>query len=111
MAPEKLEPYCKFGAFLGGVPVIRSTMNKIVNFSNHPNWENRVCDTFDWFAPEYQYHHTVDELTSWFDEAGFENLVVLPPEKKGTFYTWTYNQNLLIGSGVNVMGTKKNPST
>ena len=107
MAPEKLEPYCKFGAFLGGTPIVRSTLNKIINFSNHPNWENRVCDTYDWFAPEYQYHHTVDELSSWFNDAGFENLSVLPPEKKGAIYSWTYNQNLLIGSGVNVMGTKK----
>lgn len=109
-APEKLEPWCKFGAFLGGVPVIRSTLNKVVNFSNHPNWENRVCDTFDWFAPEYQYHHTVEELSGWFEEAGFENLTVLPPEKKGAFYRWTYHHNLLIGSGVNVMGIKKTPS-
>lgn len=107
MPPEKLERWCRLGAWLGGIPVLNKTLNKIVNFSNHPNWENRVCDTFDWFAPAYQYHHTVEELQSWFEQAGFENLKVLPPEKTGSFYRWCYHHNLLIGSGVNIQGTRK----
>jgi SAM-dependent methyltransferase len=106
MTPDKLEPWCRFGAFLGGIPGINKTLNKIVNFSSHPAWENRVCDTYDWFAPQYQYHHTVEELSDWFREAGFDNLQVLPPEKTGKFYRWSYEHNLLIGSGVNVQGTK-----
>ncbi|TWU09683.1 Ubiquinone biosynthesis O-methyltransferase [Symmachiella macrocystis] len=106
MPAEKLEPWCRRGAWLGGLPVIGKTLNKIANFSNHPNWENRVCDTFDWYAPQYQYHHTVDELSGWFRDAGFEQLRVLPPEKTGRFYRWTYERNLLIGSGVNVQATR-----
>ncbi|QDT47940.1 Ubiquinone biosynthesis O-methyltransferase [Symmachiella dynata] len=106
MPAEKLEPWCRRGAWLGGLPVIGKTLNKIANFSNHPNWENRVCDTFDWYAPQYQYHHTVEELSGWFRDAGFEQLRVLPPEKTGRFYRWTYEQNLLIGSGVNVQATR-----
>ncbi len=106
MPPEKLEPWCRRGAWLGGLPVVGKTLNKIVNFSNHPNWENRVCDTFDWYAPQYQYHHTVDELSGWFRDAGFEQLRVLPPEKIGRLYRWTYERNLLIGSGVNIQGTR-----
>lgn len=106
MSPEKLEPWCRRGAWLGGLPIIGKTLNKIVNFSNHPVWENRVCDTFDWYAPQYQYHHTVDELSGWFRDAGFENLQILPPEKTGRLYRWTYEHNLLIGSGVNIQGTR-----
>lgn len=106
MSPERLERYCRFGARLGGIPVINRTLNKIVNFSAHPNWENRVCDTYDWFAPEFQHHHTVAELLEWFRAAGFTDLRVLPPEKTGRFYRWTYERNLLIGSGVNVVGRK-----
>ncbi|WP_010583438.1 class I SAM-dependent methyltransferase [Schlesneria paludicola] len=106
MAPEKLERWCEWGAWLGGLPVVNKTLNKVVNFSAHPNHENRVCDTFDWFAPQYQYHHTVEELCSWFDAAGFVNLRVLPPEKSGRMYRWVYEHNLLIGSGVNVTGEK-----
>ncbi len=106
MAPEKLETWCRLGAWLGGIPVINKTLNKVINFSNHPHWENRVCDTFDWYAPAYQYHHTTEELKSWFEQAGFENMKILPPEKTGSFYRWCYEHNLLIGSGVNIQGTK-----
>ena len=101
-----LKPFCHAGAIFGGIPIINRTLNKIVNFSAHPSYENRVCDTFDWWAPEYQYHHTVNELSTWFDEAGFEDLKVLLPERSGGFYTRAYERNLLIGSGVNVTGVK-----
>jgi SAM-dependent methyltransferase len=107
MAPDRLESWCRVGAFLGGVPVVNRTLNKIVNFSSHPAWENRLCDTFDWYAPAYQHHHTVAELFNWFEAAGFQDLRVLPPEKKGPVYRWTYEHNLLIGSGVNVVGTRR----
>jgi hypothetical protein len=107
MAPEYLERWCRWGAWLGGLPVINKILNKVVNFSAHPNHENRVCDTFDWFAPQYQYHHTVKELTEWYQAAGFTDLRVLPPEKPGRFYRWVYEQNLLIGSGVNIVGRKE----
>ena len=106
MPPDQLERWCEWGAWLGGLPLINRTLNKIVNFSAHSNYENRVCDTFDWYAPQYQYHHTVEELCRWYEEAGFVNLKVLPPEKNGAFYRWVYEQNLLIGSGVNVLGQK-----
>ncbi|MEK6258929.1 MAG: class I SAM-dependent methyltransferase [Planctomycetota bacterium] len=106
MTPEKLERWCEWGAWLGGLPVINQTFNKVVNFSAHPNRENRVCDTFDWYAPQYQFHHTVNELCNWFRSAGFENLRVLPPERHGRIYRWIYERNLLIGSGVNVAGVK-----
>ena len=107
MAPDKLERWCEWGEWLGGLPMINKTLNKIVNFSAHSNRENRVCDTFDWYAPQYQHHHTVAELRSWFEAAGFDQIRVLPPEKQGRLYRWTYEHNLLIGSGVNVTGVKR----
>lgn len=102
-----LTPFCHLGAILGGIPGINRTLNKVLNFSAHPDYENRVCDTFDWWAPRFQHHHTVDELCMWFRDAGFENIRVLPPEKAGRFYNWVYEHNLLIGSGVNVTGVRK----
>lgn len=106
MEPERLERRCRLLARLGGVPVVNKLLNKVINFSSHPDWENRVCDTFDWYAPQYQYHHTVEELRGWFEAAGYTDLRVLPPEKTGTLYRWTYERNLLIGSGVNVVGRR-----
>lgn len=106
MPSERLERLCQVGAALGAVPVFNRTLNKVVNFSAHADRENRLCDTFDWYAPAYQHHHTVEELLCWFRDAGFEELRVLPPEKTGRLYRWAYERNLLIGSGVNVVGRK-----
>jgi len=102
-----LRPFCHLGAVLGGIPIVNRTFNKVVNFSAHPSYENRVCDTFDWWAPQFQHHHTTDELLRWFEEAGFESMHVLPPEKPGRLYLWTWERNLLIGSGVNVTGIRR----
>ena len=107
LPPERLERWARLGAWLGGIPLVNKTLNKVVNFSAHPERENRVCDTFDWYAPRYQHHHTVDELRRWFREAGYDDLVVLPPEKTGRLYRWAYDHDLLIGSGVNVLGTRR----
>jgi SAM-dependent methyltransferase len=102
-----LEPFCVGLGVLGGVPVLNKTLNKVANFSNHPDWTLRVCDSFDWYAPRYQSHHTIAELKQWFTDEGFEHLAVLPPARSGRVYDWAYRHNLVIGSGVNVAGTKR----
>jgi SAM-dependent methyltransferase len=107
MDPKILEPLCAGLGLLGGIPVLNRTLNKVANFSNHPDWTLRVCDNFDWYAPKYQSHHTVDELKAWFTEEGFEELVELMPARSGGLYEWSYRHNLIIGSGVNVRGTKR----
>ncbi len=102
-----LEPVCVGLGVLGGVPVLNKTLNKVFNFSNHPDWTLRVCDSFDWYAPRYQSHHTIDELLRWFAEEGFTDLRILPPARSGRLYDWAYRHNMIIGSGVNVLGTKR----
>jgi len=106
LPPERLEPWCVRAAWLGGLPLVKQSLSKIVNFSTHPVRENRICDNFDWYAPEYQHHHTTDELQLWFREAGFTDLRILPPEKTGRFYRWAWRNNLIIGSGVNIQGRR-----
>ena len=92
---------------IGGVPLLNKSLNKVVNFSNHADWTLRVCDNFDWYAPRYQSHHSLAELKQWFHEEGFSDLRELRPVKRGLVYEWSYDHNLLIGSGVNVLGTKR----
>ena len=104
-----LKPLCHLGALLGAIPLLNVVLNKIISFSAHPVWENRVCDTFDWYAPAYQHHHTAAELRSWFVAAGFEQITELPPEKTGRLYRWAWQNNLLPGSGVNFTGIRKAP--
>jgi SAM-dependent methyltransferase len=101
-----LEPLCAGLGVLGGVPVLNRTLNKLANFSSHPDRTLRVCDNFDWYAPRYQSHHTPDELRRWFVEEGFTDTVDLLPAKNGRLYEWAYHHNLIIGSGVNVAGRR-----
>ena len=106
MSPERLERWCRRLSWWGGVPLFNKLFNKLINFSNHPDPELRMCDTYDWYAPTYQHHHTVDELCEWFESAGFGELRELPPEKTGAIYRWAWRSNLIPGSGVNVVGTR-----
>lgn len=101
-----LEPICAGLGLLGGIPVLNRTLNKLANFSNHPDRVLRVCDNFDWYAPRYQSHHTVDELRRWFAEEGFADIEELPPAKAGRLYDWAYRHDLIIGSGVNLTGCR-----
>ena len=106
MTVRQLEATATLGAVLGSVPLLNRTLNKLVNFSNHAVWENRLCDTFDWYSPRYQSHHTTAELMEWFRAAGFDELRELAPAKSGRLYRWAYEHNMITGSGVNVVGTK-----
>ncbi|MGO9470778.1 MAG: class I SAM-dependent methyltransferase [Isosphaeraceae bacterium] len=101
-----LEPLCAGLGLLGGIPLLNRSLNKIANFSNHADWTLRVCDNYDWYAPRYQSHHTIDELKRWFVEEDFTDVVELSPARSGSLYSWAYNHNLIIGSGVNVAGTR-----
>jgi SAM-dependent methyltransferase len=104
-----LESLCAGLGVLGSIPLVNRTLNKVANFSAHPDWTLRVCDNFDWYAPRYQSHHTLDELKAWFAEEGFEDLTELSPAKAGRHYECAYEHNLLIGSGVNVTGIRRAP--
>jgi SAM-dependent methyltransferase len=101
-----LEPLCAGLGAMGSIPVLNRILNKLANFSNHPDWTLRVCDNFDWYAPHYQSHHSLEELRAWFGEEGFMEVVELSPAKNGNLYNWAYNHNLIIGSGVNMAGKK-----
>jgi SAM-dependent methyltransferase len=102
-----LEPLCAGLGVLGGIPILNRTLNKVANFSGHPDWALRVCDNFDWYAPRYQSHHTPEELKHWFVEEGFDEVTELPPARTDRLYDWAYEHNLIIGSGVNIAGTRR----
>lgn len=70
--------------------------------SNHPDPRQRVCDTFDWLTPQYQWHHTDSEVREWFLTAGLINVVNLS-DKYGQFHTGQ-------GQGVCFSGQKPNDS-
>jgi SAM-dependent methyltransferase len=107
LPPRVLEPLCAGLGALGSIPLLNRTLSKVVNFSSHPDWTLRVCDNFDWYAPRYQSHHTLDELKRWFADEGFGDIIELPPAKSGRLYDWAYHHDLIVGSGVNVVGSRQ----
>jgi SAM-dependent methyltransferase len=59
-------------AALGKVPLL-----KYLTASVHRNWRVRLQENFDWFSPQYQSHHTKEEIVSWFDEVKLNTVDVL----------------------------------
>jgi SAM-dependent methyltransferase len=60
-------------AALGALPLV-----KYLTFSVHPSFKVRLIENFDWLSPPFQFHHTKEELSAWFEAAGFDVLKVLP---------------------------------
>ncbi|TNF54425.1 methyltransferase domain-containing protein [bacterium] len=59
-------------AALGKVPFL-----KYFTASVHNNWKVRLQENFDWFSPQYQSHHTKEEVAGWFDEVKLNTVSVL----------------------------------
>jgi SAM-dependent methyltransferase len=50
----------------------------ITKIAMDPDPEWRVLDTFDWYSPRYQWKHTYPEVRAWFEEAGLQEVELLP---------------------------------
>jgi hypothetical protein len=64
----------------------------------HPDPEVRVCDTLDWYAPEFLSRHTPEEVLGWFAEAGLTEVTDL---SKGQVFFHAGQ-----GNGVNFAGRR-----
>lgn len=42
----------------------------LVQVAVHPKAAVRLLDTFDWYSPQYQWKHTVNEVAGWFRDEG-----------------------------------------
>jgi len=42
--------------------------------SSHAQWRVRLCDTFDWYSPKFQWKHTPDEVAEWFEREGLVDI-------------------------------------
>lgn len=69
-----------------------------IGVSTHPDPQQRVCDTLDWYAPRYQSHHTLEEVREWFEEEGLEEIRNLSDNPQ-FFYEGQ-------GHGINLIGRK-----
>ncbi|GIU81091.1 MAG: methyltransferase domain-containing protein [Acidobacteria bacterium] len=65
--------------YLNRVPILRVFTGRLWHIAEHKNWKWRVLDTFDWYSPKYQWHHTYPEVFQWFEENGLTNIRVSEP--------------------------------
>lgn len=78
--PPKLLYYISYALvpFLYIVPAY----NERVNLSNM-SWSECALSVNDWLAPKYQWHHTKEEVVSWFEECGYKDIEILPANGVG----------------------------
>jgi len=50
----------------------------LTKIAMHPDPEWRVLDTFDWYSAHYQWKQTYADVRAWFEEAGLEDITLLP---------------------------------
>lgn len=54
------------------VPGLREAIQGIIRVD--PNWRISHIDTFDWYHPQYQFHFPTEEVVSWFEGQGLEEI-------------------------------------
>jgi SAM-dependent methyltransferase len=76
MDEERLLGLCKLAKPLGRFYRTRPGryFTPLLPVSCHPDPEWRVLDTFDWYAPRYQWKHDWPEVEGWFEQAGLEDI-------------------------------------
>lgn len=76
MDEQRLLRLCRVAGPLGAVYRTRPgrLLSPLLPVSHHPDPEWRVLDTFDWYAPKYQWKHDWPEVEGWFREAGLEEI-------------------------------------
>lgn len=60
------------------VPLIGPRLQYWFPISMHASHRVRWLDTFDWYAPAFQWKHSVEEVRSWYEEYGFVDIEVYP---------------------------------
>ena len=77
LSTERLLRLCRIAVPLYHVhrlPVIGRATTAILPTSLNPDPEWRWLDTFDWYAPRYQWKHTYGEVEAWFRDAGLTGI-------------------------------------
>ena len=76
MDEERLLSLCRAAGPLGALYRTRfgRYLWPLLPVSLHPDPEWRVLDTFDWYAPKYQWKHDWQEVEGWFRDAGLTDI-------------------------------------
>lgn len=56
------------------LPIVGRPLRFLLPVSGEEDVEWRVLDTFDWYAPTFQWKHSVAEVRGWFKAMGFGDI-------------------------------------
>ena len=71
---------CRIAAHLGPMhklPIVGKPLLFLLPVSGEEDMEWRILDTFDWYAPTFQWKHSVAEVRGWFEALGFGDITEL----------------------------------
>jgi len=77
MDDRALYRLCSLAARLHPVqklPVVGKPLRFLLPVSGQEDLEWRILDTFDWYAPTFQWKHSVAEVRAWFEALGFQEI-------------------------------------
>jgi len=58
------------------LPALGKLLHFFLPVSLHPDWRWRWLETFDWYAPRYQWKLLYPEVFRWFQESGFHEIEI-----------------------------------
>lgn len=64
--------------YLYRIPGVGPVLSRLLKISVHSNPSWRVLDTFNWYAPTYQFKHRYYEVYEWFAAAGITAVSLRP---------------------------------
>jgi 2-polyprenyl-3-methyl-5-hydroxy-6-metoxy-1,4-benzoquinol methylase len=80
-------------------------------FSMQKTHEIRKCCLYDWYGPRFHHEHSVEEVQSWFEAAGFPGpkyINAWPYAPRDIKYAIpTFKDSLRLGLLLGVIGTRK----
>ncbi len=66
------------------IPFIGRAAQFLLPTANWPDRRWRWLDTFDWYAPKYQWKHTWPEVFQWYKDEGFGDIELYQLEKESS---------------------------
>ncbi len=100
---------CRWMGILRRLP-FASFWKRFVWFSTQPTAELRTYCNFDWYMPRHHHEHTVEEVMSWYRDAGFSGLRYIngwpyAPEKE-KYAAPTFGRRARLGQLLGVVGQR-----
>ena len=77
MSERALYRLCRVASYLyypQRIPIVGRGLRRAFPISSEKDRAWRTLDTFDWYAPQFQWKHTAPEVVGWFEQLGYSDI-------------------------------------